>query len=269
MADPQTEEYRRASIAATSAAALYATQQFSDTVSPSSLYETFESFVEAVVGPVDSSTNQVINLARQNYYASRRMQGVAGDVEWVPKPLEVQAIRSSLWATAGQTLQGVEKFNIPVRSAMKRARVQVGGVVTRQVMNGARNSTIATTKRDRRALGALYITRGDTKVCYWCAMLASRGPVFGSNSFVDSDRQFVGTGTAKSHDHCRCILVQVYSDDTPLLDESHRLEAMWRDVNWREGWRDDPTRGRVKNSGQKALREWRRVWEGRHSTISI
>src|SRR5690606_16974932 len=146
----------RASIAATSAAALYATQQFSDTVSPSSLYETFESFVEAVVGPVDSSTNQVINLARQNYYASRRRQGVAVAVALVPQPREVQAIGSSLWASAGQILQGVARSNSPVRPAMKRARGQVGGVGTRQVMNGARNPTIATTRWDRRALGALY-----------------------------------------------------------------------------------------------------------------
>lgn len=264
MSDQQTEAYRRSTIALTSAATLYAIQQLQQA-------QDIDTFFDSILGVVNRASAGVVNLARNDFYATRRAAGVRGpDPTWQPRPLQPEALRASLYATAGQTLQRVEKFDLPLGGALKRAQTQVAGVVTRQVMNSARNSTIATTKQDREAIGALYITRGDDKVCYWCGMLASRGPVFGSDSFVDSDAQFVGTGTAKSHDHCRCVVKVVYSEDTPLLDESHRLEELWRDINWAEGWRDmDRTVPHIRNRGKTALNEWRRVWEGRHPTISM
>src|SRR5690606_41989694 len=86
---------------------------------------------------------------------------------WQARPLLDEALRRSLYATVGQTLQGIERHGTPVGAAMKRARIQAQGVVTRQVMNAGRNSTIATTERDPRALGAVYVTREDANVCSW------------------------------------------------------------------------------------------------------
>ena len=250
MADPQTEAYRQASIALTSAAALYASQAIS-TVEVARLLPSLEEIVAAIFGPVSAASDRVVALARQDYYATRRAAGISGQVPpWVTRDLSRDALRASLFATAGQTLQGIDRFDVAPAAALKRARIQAAGVVTRQVMNAGRNSTIATAQRDDRALGSLYVTREDADVCSWCLMLASRGPVFGSDSFTDADRLFVGRGTAKSHDHCRCIVKAVFASGSPLLERSHELEKAWREVNWEDG--------RIKNHGKDALNAWRR-----------
>src|SRR5690606_27489371 len=129
-------------------------------------------------------------------------------------------------------------------------------VAIRYSTNAARNSTIAATKRDPEAIGCVYVTAGDDRVCFWCAMLASRGPVFKGYSFDDSDDRFEGPGTAKCHDHCRCILVPIKSLDSQRIDASKELWERWKAVNHDEN-------GRILNSGKAALLAWRRHWEGR------
>lgn len=248
--DPQTEAYRRASIALSGAAALYASQAISQ-VDPTRLLPSLDEIINAILGPASRAADRTVALARADYYTTRRAAGVTvDDPPWTASPLSRDVLRSSLFATAGQTLQDIDRFDVAPAAAIKRARIQAAGVVTRQVMNAGRNSTIATTRSDSRALGALYITREDADVCFWCLMLASRGPVFGSRSYDDSDRLFEGVGTAKSHDACRCILKTVYATGSPLLDRSHELEKAWREVNW--------SNGRIRNHGKDALNAWRR-----------
>lgn len=250
MIDPQTEAYRQTSITLSAAAALYASQAIA-AVDTARLIPSLEEIISAILGPSSAAADRVISLARGDYYATRRAAGVTGTApEWVDQRLSREALRRSLYATVGETLQGIERFDVAPAAALKRARVQAGGVVTRQVMNAGRNSTIATAQGDARVIGCLYVTREDANVCYWCLMLASRGPVFGSESYEDADRLFTGVGTAKSHDSCRCVVKPVYSTGSPLLDRSHELEKAWRAVNWENG--------QVKNSGKAALKAWRR-----------
>ena len=256
--DPQTEAYRRSSVAMAGAAAIYASHAMS-TIDLARLLPSLEEYVDLVLRTSTAASERVIGLARTDFYATRLAAGIREDApDWQARPLLDEALRRSLYATVGQTLQGIERHGTPAGAAMKRARIQAQGVVTRQVMNAGRNSTIATTERDPRALGAVYVTREDANVCSWCLMLASRGPVFGSDSFKDADRLFTGTGTAKSHDACRCVLKTVYSTGSPLLDRAHELEKEWRDVNWSEGWRENPREATIRNSGKKALNAWRR-----------
>lgn len=259
MADQQTEAYRQSTSAIAGAAALYAGASMA-LVKPDDLLTTFEMYVNSLLGPASAASRRVMSLARQDFYATRTAAAVVGpEPPWVPQPLVQEALRRSVYATAGQTLQDIERLDVPASAALKRAKVQAQGVVIRQVMNSARNSTIATTESDKRALGALYVTREDDAVCSWCLMLASRGPVFGSDSYKDADRLFTGGGTAKSHDSCRCVLKTVYAEKSDLLEQSNKLEAEWRDVNWAPDWRerkaDWPL---IRRGGPAALNAWRR-----------
>lgn len=273
-ADPQTEAYRGAAGAVSAGAAVLASERLAQTVDPANWLETFNLWLEQAVPILSSANDRTSTLARLDYLRTRAAEGVTSPFTWQNEELNVEAVRRSMFATAGKALQGIERFDMNPGLALKKAQIEARGVSLRYAMNGARNSTIANTRRDQEAIGAVYLTAGDDRVCYWCAMLASRGPVYKGNSFVESDSNFAaatepvqlgpGESTAKVHDHCRCIVKVVYREDTQILDEARALYEQWKDVNWKEGWRQmDPRYAHIKNSGQTALREWRRHWEKR------
>ena len=265
MSDAQTEAYRASTGTVAAAAATLAAARLEQIVTdPRDWLAFFPAYIEDIMPALMAAGARTAALAGTDYRATRRAEGIRGDFAFRPVLPEPAALTASLFATGGQALQGIEKHDMAPGVALKKARIDIQGSVVRHTMNAARNSTIANAARDREAIGALYVTKGDEKVCYWCAMLASRGPVFGDDSYDDADKLFTGTGTAKSHDHCRCVLKTVYREQSPLLDEYHRLEAEWRDVNWAPNWRElDPSVAHIRNSGKAALLAWRRHWEKR------
>jgi len=95
-----------------------------------------------------------------------------------------------------------------------------------------------------------YLRVTDADPCYFCAMLASRGPVYDEDSFDDSNPRFFGPGDYKVHDHCNCTLEPLYYSDAKAAGRAEEFEALWR------------TSGATK-SGREAIREFRRAYEGR------
>lgn len=95
----------------------------------------------------------------------------------------------------------------------------------RHVTNGGRETAIATTAADRRALG--WIRVGDGNSCWFCAMLISRGVVYKEQSFDRSDPRFTGPGDYKVHDFDGCTLKPVYRRDDPAVAASDRLSDLW------------------------------------------
>lgn len=97
----------------------------------------------------------------------------------------------------------------------------------RHVRNGARDTTDRLIREDKRVLG--YMRTTSTSPCYFCAMLASRGPVYDSDSFNASDPRFHGPGDAKVHDGCGCDLRPLYSTALPAeLAKTREFEALWK-----------------------------------------
>jgi len=86
------------------------------------------------------------------------------------------------------------------------------------VLNGGRQMIESGIRRDRRALGYQRVTDGNP--CYFCAMLASRGPVYRKDSFAN----------AKVHIGCGCTLEPVYSRDTQWLARSEEYAAIYANV---------------------------------------
>lgn len=144
-----------------------------------------------------------------------------------------------------------QKSQIKKGRSEKQARdvsfVEAAGVATRHVLTGGRQSLLTLVEGDTQALGWVRVTDGDP--CYFCAMLASRGPVYKKESFAESDPRFVGPGTVKVHDHCACTLEAVYSRGTLWPGRAAEFRRMWR----------EHIQGRF--SGKDAVREWRRVYE--------
>lgn len=101
----------------------------------------------------------------------------------------------------------------PARTAL----VRVSGAVTRHVLNGARETLHRSVRADRRALGWARATSGAP--CSFCAMLASRGPVYGER-----------TGDFQTHDHCSCGLEPVYRRDQEWPHGSREYQRLWREA---------------------------------------
>lgn len=123
------------------------------------------------------------------------------------------------------------------QQARDESFVESSGAASRQVLTGGRQSLLTLLEEDPQVRGWIRVTDGDP--CAFCAMLASRGPVY-----KDQD-----TAGFEAHDHCACTVEPVYYTD-----------ALWpgRAAEFRRLWREH-IEGRY--SGAEARREWRRVYE--------
>jgi hypothetical protein len=242
VADPELEAYRRATAAiavATARVAALSLRQLYERERPG---PSFMAWLDRIAPLVRSSSLREAALARAEY-----ARLVPGPVEFQAAEVVPEAFRRSMFATAFETLQDVERTPA---TAMRRAATEVEGATVRHVLKGARDSTVATVKADARVLGAMYVNHPDGKACYFCKLLATRGPCFKGNSFDFSDRLFTGGGTAKCHDSCRCVLVPVTSADIDRLADSRIEYEKWLDV----------TKG---FSGTDKLKRWRQSVENR------
>ena len=100
--------------------------------------------------------------------------------------------------------------------AHAKAFTKFSGIVRRQVMSGGRMMIDATTRRDQSAVGWRRVTDGNP--CTFCAMLASRGPVYVSKDNTDGTvmRNARGGGMKLLyHGHCGCTGEIVYGDWIP------------------------------------------------------
>lgn len=132
-----------------------------------------------------------------------------------------------------------QKHKIKLGKTPRQARdisfVESSGVATRHVLTGGRQSLLTLLTDDPQVQRWVRVTDGDP--CAFCAMLASRGPVY----LTEDSAGF------RAHDHCACTAEPVYSMDAPWpgrAQEFHRL--------WNENIRN-------RYSGAEARRQWRRL----------
>jgi hypothetical protein len=114
---------------------------------------------------------------------------------------------------------------------------EAAGSAGRHVLTGGRKSLLTVLENDPIAVGWARVTDGDP--CAFCAMLASRGVVFGS----------AAAAGFSAHDHCACTAEPAYSRSAPLPGRGQEFKDLWnREI-----------RGRY--SGVEARRAWRRLYE--------
>jgi hypothetical protein len=129
------------------------------------------------------------------------------------------------------TKQGVDE-----RRARPRVLVTVSGSAEKQVMTGARDAIMTKAEKDPRAVGWMRVTSGNP--CAFCAMLASRGPVY----FSESSAGFL------PHDNCHCVPMPVFSRRTAWPGDNAAYARLWRSST--QGY-----------SGQDAINAFRRAYE--------
>ena len=185
----------------------------------------------------------------------RLLEGVPGDV--VPKlarTLDSAMFEIGLNATAREHLVRAaleaarepdpRKAGLILRDARRKALDAAAGVMARHILNGGRETALQTMEADRYALGWARVTDGNP--CYWCAMLASRGPVY-------KTRETAGAN-ARWHDHCGCTVELVYSDAYQWPGRAEEFEQLWYEVTG-------------PYTGQDKVRAFRRAYAERYGVV--
>lgn len=166
-----------------------------------------------------------------------------------------------------ESLQRERSIDRSIQRVMMEAGAAAAAAATRHVQNAGRDLIDEVVRSDRRAVGYVRITREDP--CSFCAMLASRGPVYRADSFAASDPRYTGPGEHKVHDTCGCTIRPVYTNDPfQWPQQSQDFEQLWREtMAQRAKWRDIViTDTRTKTSRKMDDRTaFRWAYEGRAS----
>jgi hypothetical protein len=133
---------------------------------------------------------------------------------------------------------------------METAGAAAAAASVRHVQNAGRQMVEDYVQSDRVATGFVRITRDDP--CFFCSMLASRGPIYKGQSFDRSDPRFTGPGEAKVHDSCGCTLRPVYTTSP--------FEWPERTQDYADQW---SAMKRDKHPDLDLVTAWRRMREGR------
>jgi hypothetical protein len=182
-------------------------------------------------------------------------------------------VRTSLLVEGNYNVKAATPHISDESELMAHARANATGAGVRQALKGARNVTNNVIQYDPKALGFARFTDGNP--CHFCALLASRGAVYGKHSFAASDAGFTSPKEApdvpsdfvrvsKVHNHCRCTLRPVYSKSHAFDAEAKFYRKQWNDMmaeggnvekRWREQYqvyeRTEPDIARIES----ALRE--------------
>lgn len=160
---------------------------------------TFAHLVAATL-PLVRAYNRVSASVALGYYARfRTVEGIAGTAPGVVgTPPDDAQITTSLFVTGQATADRAKRGGKTPAQARQTALVGVSGAMTRHVLAGGRDALLESVAADPEALGWARVTDGDP--CYFCALLASRGPVY-------KDQASAGF---EAHDHCACMAEPVY-----------------------------------------------------------
>lgn len=112
-------------------------------------------------------------------------------------PIDESKVRAGLVATGRDSVAASLEAGRSAEDARRVALTRTSGSVTRQVLTGGRETLLRTVAEDRWALGWGRVTDGNP--CPFCALLASRGPVYKEDT-VDFE----------AHDHCTCAAMPFY-----------------------------------------------------------
>jgi hypothetical protein len=122
-------------------------------------------------------------------------------VATIADDLPDEQIATSLVVTGPATIRAGLARGRQLRTVLDLARTSSASAGMRHALNGGRDTVVATTDSDPKALGWARATSG--KACSFCALLAGRGPVYKGE----------GTAGFQAHDHCSCSAEPVYRRD--------------------------------------------------------
>lgn len=197
----------------------------------------------ALIPLVVRAREQSAALAGTAYADARRDAGVDGEFDPEgPLLLMRRRLEAALDVTGPVEFKRAIAAGRNPQQAMDAAAVRMVGSTQYLALEGGRSVMKQSIDRDEAATGYARVTDADP--CHWCAMLASRGPVYKSAKTAGDPRQ----GGNRYHDHCACQAWPAFTNDEPFIGIAEKLYDDWLAA----------TRGR---GGKHAVNAFRRWWE--------
>lgn len=212
-----------------------------------------DAFLEQALRSVRAQFASSSILARAYYGQSRRL-GAPGAELFAPEmpKFSDDAVKTSLTGAGFAFLSDRIKAGRPVSESLSMAGEAAARAGVRAGLAGGRDLIREASRQDKVALGYYWQTRETEteKICSWCAMLASRGPVYTRESWPKSDPRPDGELKVSAHDNCACSMVPVWSKSQELPDSIQSLYDDWLEVT-------------AGFSGHDKVNAWRRDWDAR------
>jgi hypothetical protein len=185
---------------------------------PAALDATFDRWLIAVLPIVRSQHNVSARLAAAYLTTFRTLElGPEAFVPVVAQDISEKAVATSMLVTGPVSIRSNLAKAVPLVRAMSIAEANVARSGMRHALNGGRNTIQNSVQNDARALG--YARTTSAKACSFCALLASRGPVY-NKSTVDFH----------AHDGCHCGSEPVYRRDADWPSGSRRYQTLYEDA---------------------------------------
>lgn len=136
------------------------------------------------------------SLSAAYFEAFRRAEDPGGSARpRLADPMTPEAqdrFAASMWETGQSSLARSLAAGKTPQAAMQTALTTTSGTVTRFTLDGGRETLLRSIASDSQARGWARVTAAQP--CAFCAMLASRGPVYLAEHTADF----------RAHDHCSC-----------------------------------------------------------------
>jgi hypothetical protein len=153
----------------------------------------FDRFVTAATRLIADRRADSARLGAAYYTQFRADEGFGYLLDPATAPgVSAEQVAIAMRATALQGVVDATRAGITVPQALRVGFVRGAGAASRLALNGGRETIISNVGRETTRVGWQRITSGSP--CYFCAMLASRGPVYRSQRTADF----------QAHDHCSC-----------------------------------------------------------------
>jgi hypothetical protein len=176
--------------------------------------ETFNEMTSAAVVLAKAYYGLSSTLAGTYFESFRQAEQVAGEAATrLAGPLDEGKVRAGLVVTGRDAVADALRAGRSGEDARATALTRTSGSITRQVLTGGRETLLRSVAEDSEARGWARVTDGNP--CSFCALLASRGPVY-KQSTVDFH----------AHDHCDCSGEPVY-DGSEWPGRAREFKALY------------------------------------------
>lgn len=205
----------------------------------SNLDRSFPNWLRAALALVSARRTQSSGLAG-TYLTSLKMLEIGKASEPQPAPvLDERRFATSMLVTGPAAIRAGLVRGDKLPRLAQIAQTTSARAAMRHTLSGGRDTIANTVAADRDVRGWARVTSG--RPCAFCAMLASRGPVYAK-----------GTVDFKTHDGCGCTAEPVYRDDNQWPPGSTKHAAMW-----------DQAKSLGRDKGIRADVAFRQLVEGR------
>lgn len=258
-----TEAHRAEQAARAAFVAAASIRLWNRTIKPEQLERTVAVWMRLMVALIEREHKTSYNLTKSYYPEFRKLELPGGPKFTVPAEMKVNRdqVFTSLRVTGPIALQKklteVKQLEMSpelekafIDDAMDSAAKTSAAAAVRQSLAGGRDLMRDAAGSDKAALGWARVTQDNP--CYFCAMLASRGFVYGADAFEDSDVLFTGGGRAKVHDGCQCTMEPTFKRGSKMPGRGEDFSQLWADVTEQYGV-----------GGREAIRAFRAAIEGR------